>query len=127
MEIRETSGPFTDLFDFCRRTDKRIVNKRTIESLIRGGAFDALDPNRARLIANIGLCMDAAEQEAANAKKGEGDAGVAGDVPQAGTTEAMRGEMPVGGSKDRVFACHVLADMSGLSPARFLSGLRRAN
>ncbi|MDN0076195.1 DNA polymerase III subunit alpha [Crenobacter sp. SG2303] len=70
VAVRKEGGPFTDLFDFCRRTDKRIVNKRTIESLIRGGAFDSIDPNRAKLFANVGLAMEAAEQEAANANQG---------------------------------------------------------
>lgn len=69
VKVREESGPFTDLFDFCRRTDKKIVNKRVIEALIRGGAFDAIDDNRARLLANVGLCMESAEQEAANANQ----------------------------------------------------------
>jgi len=70
IAVREASGPFTDLFDFCRRTDKKLVNKRVIEALIRGGAFDAIDPNRARLLANVGLCMESAEQEAAHANQG---------------------------------------------------------
>ncbi|GGY28563.1 DNA-directed DNA polymerase [Paludibacterium paludis] len=70
VRIREESGPFTDLFDFCRRTDKKIVNKRVIEALVRAGAFDAIDPNRARLFGNVGLCLEAAEQEAANANQG---------------------------------------------------------
>lgn len=70
VKVRTESGPFTDLFDFCRRTDKKIVNKRVVESLIRGGAFDALEPNRARLLANVSLCMDSAEQEAANINQG---------------------------------------------------------
>jgi DNA polymerase-3 subunit alpha len=69
VKVRNESGPFTDLFDFCRRTDKRIVNKRMVEALIRGGAFDSLEPNRARLLANVGLCMSSAEQEAANANQ----------------------------------------------------------
>lgn len=70
VAVREASGPFTDLFDFCRRTDKKLVNKRVIEALIRGGAFDAINPNRARLLANVGLCMESAEQEAAHANQG---------------------------------------------------------
>ncbi|HQV16008.1 MAG TPA: DNA polymerase III subunit alpha, partial [Denitromonas sp.] len=35
--------PFTDLFDFCERVDRRSVNRRAVEALIRAGAFDALD------------------------------------------------------------------------------------
>ncbi|AUH49600.1 DNA polymerase III subunit alpha [Chromobacterium sp. ATCC 53434] len=70
VEAREAGGPFTDLFDFCKRTDKKLVNKRVIEALIRAGAFDAIEPNRALLFANVGLAMEAAEQEHANANQG---------------------------------------------------------
>ncbi len=59
--------PFTDLFDFCRRVDKRLVNRRTVESLVRGGAFDSLDDHRARLLASAGVAMEAAEQAEADA------------------------------------------------------------
>jgi len=45
---REEGGPFKDLFDFAKRVDARIVNKRCFENLARGGAFDALEPNRAK-------------------------------------------------------------------------------
>ncbi|MDR0480640.1 MAG: DNA polymerase III subunit alpha, partial [Gallionellaceae bacterium] len=41
--------PFKDLFDFCRRVDKRIVNRRAIEALIRGGAFDSISDHRHQL------------------------------------------------------------------------------
>ncbi|QEL56692.1 DNA polymerase III subunit alpha [Chromobacterium paludis] len=70
VEVREAGGPFTDLFDFCQRTDKKLVNKRVIEALIRAGAFDAIEPNRALLFANVGLAMEAAEQAHANANQG---------------------------------------------------------
>ncbi len=53
--------PFTDLFDFCARVDRRIVNRRAIEALVRAGAFDTLDADRAKLLANVGRAMDAAE------------------------------------------------------------------
>ncbi|WP_019104589.1 DNA polymerase III subunit alpha [Chromobacterium haemolyticum] len=70
VAVRAESGPFKDLFDFCRRTDKKIVNKRVIEALIRAGAFDSIEPNRAKLFGNVGLAMNAAEQEHANANQG---------------------------------------------------------
>ena len=55
-------APFTSLFDFCKRVDKRLVNRRTIESLARAGAFDAFDADRAALFASVGIAMEAAEQ-----------------------------------------------------------------
>ncbi|KKB63579.1 DNA polymerase III subunit alpha [Robbsia andropogonis] len=59
--------PFRDLFDFCERVDRRVVNRRTVETLIRAGAFDALHDNRAQLLASVPLAMEAADQAAANA------------------------------------------------------------
>jgi DNA polymerase-3 subunit alpha len=53
---------FVDLFDFCSRIDKRLVNRRVLEALVRAGAFDAIDANRARLLASAGRALEAAEQ-----------------------------------------------------------------
>ena len=55
-------GPFANLFDFCRRVDKKLLNRRVVEALVRAGAFDSTDRNRARLLANVGRALDAAEQ-----------------------------------------------------------------
>jgi DNA polymerase-3 subunit alpha len=57
-----SAAPFTSLYDFCSRIDKRMVNRRVLEALIRAGAFDALDANRARLLASSGRAFEAAEQ-----------------------------------------------------------------
>ena len=54
--------PFADLYDFCRRVDKRHLNRRVVEALVRTGAFDSLDPHRARLLASVGRALEAAEQ-----------------------------------------------------------------
>ena len=72
------AGPFADLFDFCRRVDKRIVNRRVVEALVRAGSFDALEPNRAALLATVGRALEAAEQAERLASQtslfGDGDA-----------------------------------------------------
>ncbi|MDF7675428.1 DNA polymerase III subunit alpha [Neisseriaceae bacterium ESL0693] len=70
IEAREKDGPFKDLFDFCQRVDRHHLNRRTIEALIRAGAFDELNDNRAQLLANIDLALDNAEQIAANVNQG---------------------------------------------------------
>jgi DNA polymerase III subunit alpha len=62
LAAREAEGSFKDLFDFCARLDLRKVNRRVIESLIRAGAFDKLEPNRAALLAGVSLAVAAAEQ-----------------------------------------------------------------
>lgn len=46
------------------------MNKRTLESLIKAGASDGINPNRAMLLANIDLAIGNAEQQAANANQG---------------------------------------------------------
>ena len=56
------SAPFADLFEFCRRVDKRMLNRRVVESLVRAGAFDSIDGERARLLASVGRALEAAEQ-----------------------------------------------------------------
>lgn len=65
LAAREQGGLFKSLFDFCLRLDLRKVNRRVIESLIRAGAFDQLEPNRAALLAGVGLAISAAEQSSA--------------------------------------------------------------
>ncbi len=56
------AGPFSDLFEFCRRVDKRAVNRRAIEALVRAGAFDSIDARRASLFASVGVALDLAEK-----------------------------------------------------------------
>jgi DNA polymerase-3 subunit alpha len=77
---REEGGPFRDLFDFCERIDKRVVNRRVVEALVRAGAFDCLDPDRASLFASVGIALEAAEQRERNAQQVSlfGDADSAG-------------------------------------------------
>ncbi|TEA78390.1 DNA polymerase III subunit alpha [Allopusillimonas ginsengisoli] len=62
IRARTEGGPFQSLFDFCRRVDRHTVNRRTVEALIRAGAFDRIEENRAALLATIGNAIDAAEQ-----------------------------------------------------------------
>jgi DNA polymerase-3 subunit alpha len=53
VAAREKDGPFSDLFDFTSRVDLRLVNKRTIESLVMSGAMDSLGSHRAALLAAV--------------------------------------------------------------------------
>ncbi|MDP7258097.1 MAG: OB-fold nucleic acid binding domain-containing protein, partial [Acidimicrobiales bacterium] len=47
---RDRSGPFEDFFDFVERCDMAVLNKRTVESLIKAGAFDSLGHPRQGLL-----------------------------------------------------------------------------
>jgi DNA polymerase III subunit alpha len=66
LKAREEGGLFKDLFDFCKRCDKRMVNRRAIEALIKAGAFDSIDGDRHKLLASVGIAMDFAEQAERN-------------------------------------------------------------
>jgi DNA polymerase-3 subunit alpha len=50
VAAREQGGPFTDFHDFCERVDMSVLNKRTVESLIKAGAFDSLGHPRQGLL-----------------------------------------------------------------------------
>jgi DNA polymerase-3 subunit alpha len=69
LRAREGGGPFHDLFDLCERIDKRIVNRRVVEALVRAGAFDPLDDHRARLLASVGVALESAEQRERDAQQ----------------------------------------------------------
>ena len=70
MKAREEGGPFTSLYDFCVRVDRTRINKRTVEALIKAGAFDSLQLNRASLIASVDRAFDFANAAEANANQG---------------------------------------------------------
>jgi len=70
VKARTEGGPFRSLYDFCARVDRSRVNKRTVEALVKAGAFDALQRNRAALLASIDRAFDYAQATAANAHQG---------------------------------------------------------
>ena len=57
VEVRETGGRFTDIFDFLERVDPRSVNKRALENLARAGAFDSFHSNRRQLFEQADTLM----------------------------------------------------------------------
>ena len=54
---RLKNGPFRDLSDFISRVDAKVVNKRSMENLIRSGAFDSIYNNRAELFEGLDIIM----------------------------------------------------------------------
>ncbi len=67
---REANGPFLDFYDFCDRVDTGVLNKRTIESLIKAGGFDALGYSRKGLLGYYDKIID--ETVARRRKEAEG-------------------------------------------------------
>src|SRR5215467_7702016 len=80
VAARESGKPFIDLFDFCQRVDKRLVNRRAVEALVRAGAFDAIDARRANLLASVGVALEHAEKSARSASQVSLFGGDAADV-----------------------------------------------
>jgi len=69
--VRREGGPFVDIFDFVERVDPRQVNKRTFETLARAGAFDAIHPNRAELLASADSLVGHGQALAADRAEGK--------------------------------------------------------
>jgi DNA polymerase-3 subunit alpha len=74
-EDRAANGPYANLDDFCNRMDLKKANKRAMETLVRSGAMDVLDPehNRARLLHDLPRCIHAAEQTQHDQEAGQTD------------------------------------------------------
>ncbi|MGE0799657.1 MAG: DNA polymerase III subunit alpha [Lautropia sp.] len=92
VAVRAAGGPFVDLYDFCDRIDRKLVNRRAVEALVRAGAFDSIDTGRARLLANVQRAMDAAEQNERARSAGQGGlfSDLDGAVGGAGTAAPVR-------------------------------------
>jgi len=65
VEERDANGPFASLFDFAERIDPKQVNRRTFENLARAGAFDTLEPDRAKVLASAETLLSMAQHAAA--------------------------------------------------------------
>ena len=90
LKERDASGSFKDLFEFCARTDRRLLNKRALEALIRAGAFDSLHEPRWVLMAALEDAIKAAEQKASNTASGIDDLfGDFSPVPSAGNSSEV--------------------------------------
>lgn len=70
---REANGPFSGLYDLCKRVDLRKFNRRVLEALIRAGAFDEFDDNRAGHLAELPTVLKVADQYGKMAKTGQND------------------------------------------------------
>ena len=70
VAARTEGGPFKSLFDFAVRVDRTKINKRTVDALIKAGAFDSLHMNRAALSASIDRAFEFSNATTANANQG---------------------------------------------------------
>jgi len=89
---REANGPFVDFYDFTERVDFQVLNKKTIESLIKAGAFDSLGHPRQGLLRAFEHIIDSTI-----ARRRERDMGVMslfGEVEDAGPMFDERPAIP---------------------------------
>src|SRR5690606_2752231 len=73
---RQANGPFASLEDVFRRMPPGAMNRRQLESLAGSGAFDAFEPNRAKVLANADILLAVAE--ASVRERTSGQAGLFG-------------------------------------------------
>ncbi len=73
VDVREAGGPFTSLGNFARRIDAHQINKRALESLVKAGAFDSLNPNRAQILEGTELILSLANRTTSEKEAGQND------------------------------------------------------
>ena len=72
IRAREEDGPFTSIWDFCRRVDCQAVNKKASESLVKCGAFDSLPGTRTGMMQVLPQAQAAGVQAQQDAASGQG-------------------------------------------------------
>jgi DNA polymerase-3 subunit alpha len=68
---RKAGGCFKDIFDFCERIDLKIINRATIERLIKAGALDGLGGHRAQLMNVLPRALQSATDRQADQRLGQ--------------------------------------------------------
>ncbi len=73
LEARDQDGPFTSLFEFCERVPMNVVNRSTMEALVRAGAFDSLHSaeQRAAMIDALEGAINSGQRAAADRESGQ--------------------------------------------------------
>ena len=71
VEERKQNGKYTSLKNFMERLSGKEINKRTVESFIKSGAFDSLGGNRHQFMLIYARLMDSVNQEKKNAMTGQ--------------------------------------------------------
>ncbi len=71
IKEREENGEFKNIFDFCKRVDAKFVNKKSLEGLIKAGAFSNIEKSRKQLFDNIEHILDVTSKEAKDKALGQ--------------------------------------------------------
>lgn len=71
IEARDSGGPFASFSDFCDRVPPGVLNKKTLDSLIKAGAFDIVDPDRSRLLATFEYAVSSSQRRRKEREEGQ--------------------------------------------------------
>ena len=71
IKEREENGDFKSIFDFCKRVDAKYVNKKSLEGLIKAGAFSNIEKSRKQLFENMEHILDVTSKEAKDRAMGQ--------------------------------------------------------
>lgn len=71
IKEREENGEFSSIFDFCKRVDAKFVNKKSLEGLIKAGAFSNIEKSRKQLFDNMDHILDVTSKEAKDRAMGQ--------------------------------------------------------
>ena len=72
IKEREENGDFTSIYDYIKRMDIKCSNKKTLEGLIKSGAFASIEKSRKQLIDNIEYITATASKETKAKESGQG-------------------------------------------------------
>ncbi|MCL4192013.1 MAG: DNA polymerase III subunit alpha, partial [Thermoguttaceae bacterium] len=92
LEERRRGGPFRNLFDFCERLDPHVVNRTSIESLVKAGALDCFHARRSQLFQTIDRAMQSGAAAAADRRSGQ--KGLFGDDDEEEATAVVAAQLP---------------------------------
>jgi DNA polymerase-3 subunit alpha len=92
MKARDEDGPFTSIWDFCRRVDCQAVNKRAVDALVKCGAFDSLPGTRTGLMQVLAQAQAAGSQAQQDALSGQGSFF---DMDSAGEASVAHHDLPI--------------------------------
>ena len=91
IDVRQQSGLFTSFEDFCTRIDLRTVNRKVLECLVKCGACDTFDTDRAKLFTEIDYQMNRAGALQRDRERGQA---ALFDVEPVNARRAMPGTTP---------------------------------
>ena len=73
IKEREENGPFKSIYDYIKRVDIKCSNKKTLEGLIKAGAFSSIEKSRKQLMENIEYITSTAQKENKAKESGQGN------------------------------------------------------